>query len=212
MSLNFTVYPGISEIPTYQEVFDFSSIKIREFLLKHLNIKKHLILNGKIQDAKKNKEVCINLGDKFKWKEENFIYVYAEGIPDGIDIYFYEKMSELEKQVWKESMESEEQYKKMKKEISRAIAIEHNWIFKKQAGQQGVMVLLYGILAASLAKLTNGFIYSDDGAWDYNILPAKSDDFFSCYLNPEFAKNNEYKEFSLKNIESLRKTFNTEHF
>ena len=42
MSLNFTVYPGVVEIPTYQEVFEFSSIKISEFLLKHLSIKKHL--------------------------------------------------------------------------------------------------------------------------------------------------------------------------
>lgn len=49
MSLNFTVYPGISEIPTYKEVFEFSSLKISEFLLKHL------VLNGKMQDIKKKR-------------------------------------------------------------------------------------------------------------------------------------------------------------
>ena len=133
--------------------------------------------------------------------------MYVEGIPDGIEAYFYEKMSNLEKQVWKESVKAEEKYKKMNKEISSAIEIEHNWIFKKQAGQTGIMVLLYGILAASLAKLTNGFIYSDDGAWDYNLLPANSDDFLSWYLNPEFAQSKEYKDFSTKNIESLREFF-----
>ncbi len=204
MSLNFTVYPGVSEIPTYKEVFNLSSIKISEFLLKHLSIKKHLVLNGKILDIKENKLIYINLEDKFKWEEESFIQIYIEGIPDTIGAYFYERMSELEKQIWKESIK-EEKYKKMAKKISNAIAIEHNWILKKQAGQQGIMVLLYGFLAASLAKLTNGFIDSDDGAWDYSLFPANPDDFFSWYLNPMFDENNKYKELSLENIESIKK-------
>ena len=72
MSLNFTVYPGISEIPTYKEVFEFSSLKISEFLLKYLGIKKHLVLNGKMQDIKKNREISISLEKKFKWIEESF--------------------------------------------------------------------------------------------------------------------------------------------
>ena len=114
MSLNFTVYPGISEIPTYQEVFDFSNIKISEFILKHLGVKKHLILNGEVQDIKNNKVFNIKLEDKFKCKEGCSMHVYIEGIPDGIEVYFYEKMNGLEKKVWKESIELEEKYKKMK--------------------------------------------------------------------------------------------------
>jgi len=32
--------------------------------------------------------------------------------------------------------------------------------------------LAYGLIAASLAEITGGFVYSDDGAWDYSYFPA----------------------------------------
>jgi len=42
--------------------------------------------------------------------------------------------------------------------------------------------LAYGLIAASLAEITGGFVYSDDGAWDYSYFPALPEDFFRWYF------------------------------
>lgn len=43
----------------------------------------------------------------------------------------------------------------------------------------------YGYLAIAIAILTGGIIYSDDGAWDYSMLPIEGEDFKTEYLNLE---------------------------
>lgn len=45
--------------------------------------------------------------------------------------------------------------------------------------------LFYGYIAIALAKLTDGFIYSDDGAWEYSYFPMHAEDFEKIYLNKE---------------------------
>jgi hypothetical protein len=51
------------------------------------------------------------------------------------------------------------------------------------------------MLAAALAKLTDGFLYSGDGAWDYDIFPARSEEFMVCYLTPGAARDPELVRF-----------------
>ncbi len=35
--------------------------------------------------------------------------------------------------------------------------------------------------------LTDGIVHSDDGAWNYNSLPARSSEFLESYFRPELA-------------------------
>ncbi|UTC76123.1 hypothetical protein E4O03_05315 [Treponema sp. OMZ 792] len=41
----------------------------------------------------------------------------------------------------------------------------------------------YGFAAASFAKLTDGIIFSDTGAWDYSKFPCLAEDFLKFYYN-----------------------------
>lgn len=77
--------------------------------------------------------------------------------------------------------------KKLHDIIRTSMEIGYYWSFRRSAGQPGIINLSYGLIAASLAKITDGFIYTDDGAWDYNCFPASADDFLSWYFKPEFA-------------------------
>ncbi|WFR56233.1 hypothetical protein QA584_21845 [Anaerocolumna sp. AGMB13025] len=52
--------------------------------------------------------------------------------------------------------------------------------------------LCYGFLAATLARLTTGVVYSDDGAWDYNKFPAEPLDFMRLYFRLDYI--NEYSD------------------
>ncbi|QSI03979.1 hypothetical protein [Treponema pedis] len=50
----------------------------------------------------------------------------------------------------------------------------------------------YGFAAASLAKLTDGIIFSDTGAWDYSKFPCFADDFLKFYYNISDSSNSDY--------------------
>ena len=50
-------------------------------------------------------------------------------------------------------------------------------------GQPSIVSLYYGYLAIGIAILTDGLIYSDDGAWDYSRLPILGEDFKTEYLS-----------------------------
>ena len=43
--------------------------------------------------------------------------------------------------------------------------------------------LAYGLVAASVAQLTNGFIFTDDGAWECKKFPTTPEDFFMWYFS-----------------------------
>jgi len=49
-----------------------------------------------------------------------------------------------------------------------------------------LMLLSYGLIAAAFTELTNGLIFSDDGAWDYAIVPTSANLFLQSYFNPQY--------------------------
>ena len=203
MSLNFTVYPNNRYIPTYKELLEYSNDKINNYLISH-GIKRKIMIDYDLKNIKKETSIKFSINDEYKWREESYVEIYIKGISGMAASYFYNEMNEFEKEAWIENINSDLKYKKMEKEIRKSIEIGYNWIFKRSAGQPGVIVLIYGFFAASLAKLTDGIIYSDDGGWNYELLPAKAEDFFRFYLNSSTA-NNEYKEFTKNTLKLIRK-------
>lgn len=71
-------------------------------------------------------------------------------------------------------------------------------------GQPALINLAYGYLAATLAELTNGFIFSDDSAWDYEQFPCRPSEFFDFYFVPEKAISSNCLEWSERCIGLLR--------
>lgn len=61
----------------------------------------------------------------------------------------------------------------------------------------------YGLIAASVAELTEGFIYSGDNAWDYERFPAQANEFFSWYFYPNLAIDPNNQEWATRNIQFL---------
>ena len=62
------------------------------------------------------------------------------------------------------------------------------WTFRRSAGQPAIVNLAYGLIAAAFAELVKGFIFSDDGAWDYGIFPTTADYFLQNYFNLQYLK------------------------
>lgn len=73
----------------------------------------------------------------------------------------------------------------MKGQIEKSLELGYSWEVIRTAGQPALASLFYGYIAIALAKLTDGFIYSDDGAWEYSYFPMQAGDFEKIYLNKE---------------------------
>ena len=68
--------------------------------------------------------------------------------------------------------------------MQKCISVGHHWNFRRSAGQSGAINILYGILSGSLAILTEGVVFSDDSAWDYNKMPIEGERFLENYFRP----------------------------
>lgn len=78
------------------------------------------------------------------------------------------------------------------------------WSFRRSIGQPGIIVLSYGLISASVAELTNGILWSDDGAWDYERFPAESKDFFDWYFRPDKALDADKADWAKRCIDGIR--------
>lgn len=134
--------------------------------------------------------VKFNINDKLIWNDDSYAWFFIRGVGGGTDSYFY-KTTEFDKETWKEELDTNIKAQQLHDTINRSMRIGYNWSFRRSAGQSGIINLTYGLIAASLAEITDGFIYSDDDAWDYNCFPALAEDFFGWYFKPEFAGKND---------------------
>jgi energy-coupling factor transporter ATP-binding protein EcfA2 len=63
-------------------------------------------------------------------------------------------------------------------------------------GQSAIINVAYGLIAASLAAITGGFVTSDDSAWDWQRLPALPEELLSGYSRPEKAIGDDFRQWS----------------
>lgn len=82
----------------------------------------------------------------------------------------------------------------MKEKIDINLNIGYSWTVKRTMGQPAIVNLYYGYLAITIAVLTDGIVYSDDGAWDYSCLPIEGKVFEEEYLNLNKISDVKFKE------------------
>ena len=84
--------------------------------------------------------------------------------------------------------------------LEQTITIDRVWMVERNAGQSGLVNVGYGLVAAALAEITDGIIYSSDGAWQYSALPMLANEFYKCYMNPLYDET----DWSNRCIEHIR--------
>jgi hypothetical protein len=203
MSTTFDVLPCKDYIPTFSEIIELADSHINTFLRSiGINEKIDLMVN-----IHKNDEGYVNnqvLSERAQWAEDSYAWFYINGVPGGTDAHFW-SFDESEREIWKEEIQTNSNAGKYADEINRSLRVGNRWNFRRSAGQPGIIVLSYGLIAAAIAQLTDGLIYTDDGAWDYSLFPAKVDDFLNWYFRPEIATHTESKEWAEVCIDSIRK-------
>lgn len=203
MSTCFYVYPGNEYMPTFKELLIIANEKTNDFL-RDLNCKQSVSINVEVHKKIDHALQEFNCIDRLAWSNDLYAWFFVNGVAGGTDSY-YCQIDDDDKDIWKDEIATNKKAQTFSKEINRSLDIGHYWYFRRSAGQPAIINLAYGLLSAALVLLTEGYIYSDDGAWDYNYFPITAGDFFKWYFKPEFSDYN--KTWFQECIESIKSEF-----
>lgn len=199
MSMSFEIFPTKKLKPNCDEIIKYSVELFSQFLKKEKMLKS---IDVTTREVTADNEVYINpisLVSKenhytaFNLNEEGEVYV------------FFHELMDLDKDFWNEEIQENENAKSMEEKIDTNLKIGYFWSVKRTMGQPAVVSLYYGYLAIAIAILTDGIIYSDDGAWDYSKLPIEGKVFKTEYLNIENISDDVVKNNVEKWLGELKK-------
>lgn len=199
MSISFEIFPITKKIPKCEEVNEYS-INLFNGFIQNENIVYDIkceVTEVSFDSKKCEKPVFLTSNEGkytiFNINEEGEIYV------------FYDKIEKIDEEFWNEEIKINENARFMEKKIWDSLKTGYSWRVKRTMGQPAVVNLYYGYLAIAIAVLTEGILYSDDGAWDYECFPIEGKSFEKEYLNLDKLNNITLKRsiesclFSLKN-------------
>ncbi len=178
MSTSFEIYPTNKKTPNCNEIIRYSVQLFSEYLKENKISRDINIIAKEVTDD----EVYIN-PDFLVLEKSNFT---AFNLNEEGEVYvYYHELTELDKEFWDEEIKVNKNAQLMKEKIDANREIGYFWSVKRTMGQPPIVGLYYGYLAIAIAVLTDGIIYSWDGAWDYSILPIEGKVFKTEYLNIE---------------------------
>lgn len=179
MGMSFEIFPTKKRKPNCDEIIKYSVELFIEFLEKE-KISQGIDITTKEVTAD---NVIYTNPISLVWKENSYTVFNLN--EEGEVYVFYHELTDLDKDFWKEEIQENENAQSIKEKIDANSEIGYFWSVKRNMGQPAIVSLYYGYLAIAIAILTDGIIYSDDGAWDYSRLPIEGNVFKTEYLNIE---------------------------
>jgi hypothetical protein len=200
MSTSFEVYPRRMELPTFSAIIDRSTMELHRFL-DSIGIRKRPRVHVRLQACADDAHVPFSLKDSARWNKETYAWFMVGDVPGGTDAYFDDDADEI-LQYWDGEL-GNPNCRKLESLVRECVRTGHRWCFRRSAGQPGIISLAYGLIAGSLAAITDGIVYSEDSAWDWQRMPALPLDFLSWYFRPEQAIAAEFREWSSRCLDLL---------
>lgn len=198
MSTTFDVFSSTKEIPTFHDVLARSNQYLREYLERY-HCLKHYEIDCRIL-RRDGKAIAYDKSAQASWDADAYAWFTVSGAAGGCDAYT-SQVGDLETEGWFEDIIQMEQAAEKRANIEACLATGVRWTFRRSAGQPAIISLSYGLIAAAFAALTNGFLYSDDSAWNYELFPACADEFLQHYFDPSQA--DEYGQWAKRCLEDL---------
>lgn len=177
MSTSFEVFPTKLNKPKCDEIIKYSVQLFNEYMKKEKILQDIEIT---VIEVSADNEVNTNPFSLVLKEDDYMVFNLNE---EGEVYVFYHELTELDKDFWNEEMQGNKNAQFMKEKIDANLEIGYSWTVKRTMGQPAIVSLYYGYLAIAIAVLTDGIIYSDDGAWDYSCFPVSASDFETEYLN-----------------------------
>ena len=202
MSTTIEVYPARLKPPSFRQVLELSQAELWRFLERHAGIVSRPVISVMVLKNKNHRQCQIDLDAPAVWPNDTYAWFTIGRAEGGTDCYF-RTLSELNHECWAENL-TDEKFHTMAPRISDCLRTGHYWYFRRSVGQPGIVCVAYGIIAASLAVLTDGFLFSGDSAWEWRRFPAEPSDFLEWYFDPEKAIEEEYRKWAQQCILGLK--------
>jgi len=202
MSTVFEVFTTTKDAPSFNDVLSMSNEYLSAELRRH-NIDDSYVIDVSIINEKTHKLIPFDKSSPAIWViDDEYAWFTVNEQPGGCDAYVYDFSDYLNFEQWYEDFIDDSQAKVSKAYMQKCFESGFYWAFRCSAGQPAIINLAYGLVAAALTELTNGLIFSDDGAWDYAIFPTSADCFLQSYFNPQYS-NPEYANWAGECISNI---------
>lgn len=201
MSMCFEIFPTTQKKPNCDEIIKCSIDLFSDFLRKE-NISHEIDVTA-IELTDNNK--IYNNPISLVLKEDYHMVFNLNG--NGQVYMFYHELTDLDKEFWAEEIQINKRAQSIKDKIGANLEIGYYWSVKRTMGQPAIVSLYYGYLAIAIAILTDGIIYSDDGAWDYSKLPIMGEELKTEYLNIKSISDTSVKDNVEKWLDELKTEF-----
>ncbi|MGE8498944.1 MAG: hypothetical protein ACN6O6_15665 [Pseudomonas sp.] len=202
MSTTFEVYPRHATAPSFQALLERATTRLHAHLAAH-GIAARPVLCVSVRSNGTHEPLERDLSSPATWGTEQYAWFYIDEVAGGTDAYC-DTLTDDDRECWDDIVAQHPPAMAQQTKVRACLATGRYWRFRRSAGQPPIIALAYGILAAALAELTDGLIYSDDSAWDYPRFPARAEDFYRWYFDPEQALGPDYATWARNNLAALR--------
>lgn len=220
MSSSFYAYPASERIPTYSEILATAARYVDAFLAdfgipRQVELTVELYPNNTSptidQIAAGNLlpvPILVPADQPAWWPHDHHAIFGIKGVGGGCMAYAYNEhtASPGSQQVVESHLESL-QGRFGDSAISRMVVqnlrIGRKWEFCRYGGPPAIIHLIYGMLAAATAQLTDGFVDHFNG-WDNSRFPALPQDFVRWYFRPEMAEEPDNREWAEQCIRQMK--------
>lgn len=199
MSTSFQIFPTTKNKPACNEIIKYSMNLFCRFLQKEKISCDIEITASEVSCENK----VYNSPKLLVSNEDNYTSFTLNN--EGDAYVFYHKIDDIDKDFWDEELKENKKAKSLKEKIDANLGTGYYWSVKRTVGQPVILSLYYGYLAIAIAVLTDGIIYSDDGAWDYSSFPIEGIAFENEYLNIEKLSDTTIKESVENWLDILKK-------
>lgn len=202
MSTTFEVYPRHTTPPSFRTLLTLANQRLHEQLAAR-DVHMQPTLCVSIRTGGTHEPRHLDLDSPATWDESEYAWFYVDDLAGGTDAYC-ESVTADDQECWDDILRDHPPATARRTEMQACLTTGLYWRFRRSAGQPPLIAFAYGILAAALAELTDGFVYSDDSAWDYPRFPATADEFYTWYFNPEQALAPHHATWARNNLAALR--------
>jgi len=197
----FEVYPALDVYPTFEELVKQGSAGLGLYLGR-VGIPAHPQITVSLHALGDNTPQRFSLSDPATWSSQTYAWFGVEGMDGGSDAYTL-LLDDAARAYWADDLFQIPRYQKREALIRSCLNMDHYWVFRCE-DQPVIMYAVYGFLAIALARLTGGFLYSKDGAWEADRFPAMVHEFLNWYLIPGQALTDETREWSERYVALLK--------
>lgn len=208
MTTSIAVYPQTTDVPSFDELLHVSTLELHGYLQRiglsaqpEIGVK--LVGRQGMRIAKKYM-LPFTLDAPVMWTVETNAWFTVAGSSGGTDALYWQGDNS---EVWERTLLMEPQIRERESFVRSCLATGMGWSFTCSMLEPAIIQVAYGLIAASLAKLTHGMLYSENGAWDWKRFPATADEFLSWYMIPEHALKNGYRVKAEQFIAALREEY-----